>query len=836
MDQCGLPKEMALELFKPFVLNDLVEKGSAQNIKQAKKMVERAEDKVWDSLECVIKDHPVLLNRAPTLHRLGIQAFSPVLVEGRAIKLHPLCCTAFNADFDGDQMAVHLPLSAEAQEEARTLMLAAKNLLKPSDGRPVTVPTQDMVLGSYYLTLDKPGEKGEGKVFRDANEALMAYQDGVISIHAAIKVRVTKDLGDTKITKLVPATVGRIIFNEHIPQDLGYVDRTDPEHQLDYEISFKVGKSQLGKIIDRCLKIHGTATTAQVLDKIKAMGYKYSTRSGITVAVCDADIPPQKAQILADADAKIAKLNKQFNRGFISDTERKAEFISIWNQATEDVGTALNDNLDKYNNIYMMADSGARGSKNQIRQLAGMRGLIANTSGATIEMPIRANYREGLNILEYFISSRGARKGLADTALRTADSGYLTRRLVDVSQEVIIREDDCGTTDGIDVYEIREGNQLVEPLAERLVGRYLSEDFKDADGNVLVSREKLMNDQDAAKIVATGAEKVKVRSVLTCGLKNGVCAHCYGASLANGQLINIGEAVGIIAAQSIGEPGTQLTMRTFHTGGIASAEDITQGLPRVEELFESRRPKNAAIITKVSGKVRYEEIKKTRHAIITQNDGTEEAYAVPFGYRPKVYDGDTVIAGDALTEGSINPHDVLEVKGEEAVQNYIIAEVQKVYRLQGVDINDKHIEVIVRQMMRKIRITDPGDSFLLPGSIIGKNELTTVCEEIQARIDAGEVGLRMPESEAVLLGITKASLATDSFLSAASFQETTRVLTDAAIRGKIDPLLGLKENVIIGKLIPAGTGLYAEEREAEKAAAAAAAAAEAESAPEDNAG
>ena len=824
MDQCGLPKEMALELFKPFVLNDLVEKGSAQNIKQAKKMVERAEDKVWDSLECVIKDHPVLLNRAPTLHRLGIQAFSPVLVEGRAIKLHPLCCTAFNADFDGDQMAVHLPLSAEAQEEARTLMLAAKNLLKPSDGRPVTVPTQDMVLGSYYLTLDKPGEKGEGKVFRDANEALMA-----------IKVRVTKDLGDTKITKLVPATVGRIIFNEHIPQDLGYVDRTDPEHQLDYEISFKVGKSQLGKIIDRCLKNHGTATTAQVLDKIKAMGYKYSTRSGITVAVCDADIPPQKAQILADADAKIAKLNKQFNRGFISDTERKAEFISIWNQATEDVGTALNDNLDKYNNIYMMADSGARGSKNQIRQLAGMRGLIANTSGATIEMPIRANYREGLNILEYFISSRGARKGLADTALRTADSGYLTRRLVDVSQEVIIREDDCGTTDGIDVYEIREGNQLVEPLAERLVGRYLSEDFKDADGNVLVSREKLMNDQDAAKIVATGAEKVKVRSVLTCGLKNGVCAHCYGASLANGQLINIGEAVGIIAAQSIGEPGTQLTMRTFHTGGIASAEDITQGLPRVEELFESRRPKNAAIITKVSGKVRYEEIKKTRHAIITQNDGTEEAYAVPFGYRPKVYDGDTVIAGDALTEGSINPHDVLEVKGEEAVQNYIIAEVQKVYRLQGVDINDKHIEVIVRQMMRKIRITDPGDSFLLPGSIIGKNELTTVCEEIQARIDAGEVGLRMPESEAVLLGITKASLATDSFLSAASFQETTRVLTDAAIRGKIDPLLGLKENVIIGKLIPAGTGLYAEEREAEKAAAAAAAA-EAESAPEDNAG
>ncbi len=835
MDQCGLPKEMALELFKPFVLNDLVVKGSAQNIKQAKKMVERADDKVWDSLECVIKDHPVLLNRAPTLHRLGIQAFSPVLVEGRAIKLHPLCCTAFNADFDGDQMAVHLPLSAEAQEEARTLMLAAKNLLKPSDGRPVTVPTQDMVLGSYYLTIEKSGEKGEGKVFRDANEALMAYQDGIISIHANIKVRVTKDLGDTKITRLVPATVGRIIFNEHIPQDLGYVDRTDPEHQLDYEISFKVGKSQLGKIIDRCLKIHGTATTAQVLDKIKAMGYKYSTRSGITVAVSDAVIPPQKAEILADADAKIAKLNKRFNRGFISNYERQEEFKKIWNKATEDVGNALTANLDKYNNIFMMADSGARGSTNQIRQLAGMRGLIANTSGKTIEMPIRANYREGLTVLEYFISARGARKGLADTALRTADSGYLTRRLVDVSQEVIVREEDCGTTDGIDVYEIKEGKELVEKLGERLVGRFLSEDFKDKDGNVLVSRDKLMTDADAAKIVDSGAELVKIRSVLTCGLKNGVCARCYGASLATGQLINIGEAVGIIAAQSIGEPGTQLTMRTFHTGGIASAEDITQGLPRVEELFESRRPKNAAIIARVGGKVRYEKIKKQNNIIITQEDGTEEAYPISYDLRPRVYEGDTVNVGDPLTIGSFNPHDVLEVLGEEAVQNYIIAEVQKVYRMQGVDINDKHIEVIVRQMMRKIRITDPGDSYLLPGSIIGKNELTQVCEEIQQRIANGEVGLRMPQSEAVLLGITKASLATDSFLSAASFQETTRVLTDAAIRGKEDPLLGLKENVIIGKLIPAGTGLYAEEREAEKEALAAAEAA-AENTPEDNVG
>ena len=832
MDQCGLPKEMALELFKPFVLNDLVVKGSAQNIKQAKKMVERADDKVWDSLECVIKDHPVLLNRAPTLHRLGIQAFSPVLVEGRAIKLHPLCCTAFNADFDGDQMAVHLPLSAEAQEEARTLMLAAKNLLKPSDGRPVTVPTQDMVLGSYYLTIEKTGEKGEGKVFRDANEAIMAYQDGIISIHANIKVRVTKDLGDTRISRLVPATVGRIIFNEHIPQDLGYVDRTDPEHQLDYEISFKVGKSQLGKIIDRCLKIHGTATTAQVLDKIKAMGYKYSTRSGITVAVSDAVIPPQKAEILSDADAKIAKLNKRFNRGFISNYERQEEFKKIWNKATEDVGNALTANLDKYNNIFMMADSGARGSTNQIRQLAGMRGLIANTSGKTIEMPIRANYREGLTVLEYFISARGARKGLADTALRTADSGYLTRRLVDVSQEVIVREEDCGTTDGIDVYEIKEGKELVEKLGERLVGRYLSEDFRDKDGNVIVPHDKLMNDADAAKIVESGVEKIKIRSVLTCALKNGVCAHCYGASLATGQLINIGEAVGIIAAQSIGEPGTQLTMRTFHTGGIASAEDITQGLPRVEELFESRRPKNAAVIARVAGKVRYEKIKKQNNIIITQEDGTEEAYPISYDLRPRVYEGDTVNVGDPLTIGSFNPHDVLEVLGEEAVQNYIIAEVQKVYRMQGVDINDKHIEVIVRQMMRKIRITDPGDSYLLPGSIIGKNELTQVCDEIQKRIDNGEMGLRMPESEAVLLGITKASLATDSFLSAASFQETTRVLTDAAIRGKEDPLLGLKENVIIGKLIPAGTGLLAEQCQAESEAVSE----ETDNMPEDNVG
>lgn len=811
MDQCGLPKEMALELFKPFVLCDLVKNGVSQNIKQAKKLVERADDRVWDSLENVIKDHPVLLNRAPTLHRLGIQAFSPVLVEGRAIKLHPLCCTAFNADFDGDQMAVHLPLSKEAQEEAKTLMLAAKNLLKPSDGKPVTVPTQDMVLGSYYLTIDKAGEKGEGKVFRDANEAIMAYQDGVITIHAAIKVRVTKDLGDGKITRIVPTTAGRIIFNEHIPQDLGYVDRTDPDHQLDYEIGFKVGKKQLGQIIDRCLKIHGTATTAQVLDKIKAMGYKYSTRSGITVAVSDAEIPPQKAEIIKRADEEIAVMNKKFQRGFISDNERRESFVKIWNRATDDVSAALTNNLDHYNNIYMMADSGARGSEAQIRQLAGMRGLIANTSGATIEMPIKANYREGLNVLEYFISSRGARKGLADTALRTADSGYLTRRLVDVSQEVIIREDDCGTTNGIEVYEIREGNQLVEKLSERLVGRFLAEDFTAPDGSFTISSDKLLTDTDAERIIATGTDRVKVRSVLTCDLKNGVCAKCYGASLANGQLINRGEAVGVIAAQSIGEPGTQLTMRNFHTGGVVGAEDITQGLPRVEELFESRRPKNAAIITRISGSVKFEEIKKTRHAIITAEDGTQEAYAVPFGYRPKVQDGDVVTAGDALTEGSIYPPDVLAVKGEKAVQDYLISEVQKPYRLQGVDINDKHIEVIVRQMMRKVRVIDPGTSTMLAGAVIGKNEYEEMCAELKAREAEGEAVV-MPTSEPVLLGITKASLATDSFMSAASFQETTRVLTEAAIRGKVDPLTGLKENIIIGKLIPAGTGLLVQDQ------------------------
>ena len=813
MDQCGLPKEMAIELFKPFVMKELVARGLSNNIKSARKMVDRAKDEVWDVLEDVIKDHPVLLNRAPTLHRLGIQAFSPVLVEGRAIKLHPLVCTAYNADFDGDQMAVHLPLSNEAQDEARNLMLAANNLLKPSDGRPVAVPTQDMVLGSYYLTLSKAGEPGEGKVFRDFNEALMAYQEHLVTLQSAIKVRVTKDIGEEVITRIIDTTVGKIIFNEHIPQDLGFVDRSDPEKILNLEIDFKVGKKQLGQIIERCIKIHGTKMTSQVLDKIKALGYKYSTRAAITVAVCDASIPPKKKQILADADEEVMAINKNYARGFISNQERKNAVIDVWNKATNDVSDALTENLDQYNPIYMMADSGARGSINQIRQLAGMRGLIANTSGETIEVPIRANYREGLNIMEYFISSRGARKGLADTALRTADSGYLTRRLVDVSQEVIIRMEDCETTKGIEVYEIREGKERIEPLSERLIGRYLCEDFVDENGTVLVTKDKLMNDADAKKICDTGVQKVRIRSVLTCKAKHGVCAKCYGASLANGNPITMGEAVGIIAAQSIGEPGTQLTMRTFHTGGIANAEDITQGLPRVEELFESRRPKSSAIITMVSGVARIEEIKKTRHVIVRDEEtGVEEAYPVPFGYRMKVQDGDVLKKGDPLTEGSINPHDVLAANGEEAVQNYIISEVQKVYRLQGVDINDKHIEVIVRQMMRKVRVTEPGDSYLLPGSVIDKNEYIRIYEELEERQRNGEA-VTLPNHEPVLLGITKASLATDSFLSAASFQETTRVLTDAAIHGKVDPLLGLKENVIIGKLIPAGTGMTARDEE-----------------------
>jgi len=809
MYQCGLPKEMALELFKPFVMKILSENNNnIHNIKAARKAVERASPEVWDALERVIKGHPVMLNRAPTLHRLGIQAFEPVLVEGKALKLHPLACTAFNADFDGDQMAVHVPLSAEAQAEARFLMLAANNLLKPSDGKPVTVPTQDMVLGSYYLTLDKDGEFGEGKIFRDTNEAIMAYETKAVSLHAKIKVRREGEWNGQKRSVLIDTTVGRIIFNQPIPQDLGYVDRTKEENFMKYEIDFLVGKKQLGQIFDKCIKKHGTQLTSVVLDDVKSQGYKYSTKGAITVAVCDAEIPPAKKEIIKDAEGKIDRVTKMYRRGLMSNEERYNNVLKIWEQATKDVTEALQGNLGRYNPIFMMADSGARGSMNQIRQLAGMRGLIANTSGKTIEIPIRANYREGLNILEYFISSRGARKGLADTALRTADSGYLTRRLVDVSQEVIIREEDCGTTDGIVVYDIKPDKSVIETMHERLLGRYLCEDFKDADGNVLVSSNKIMDDHDADIIVDSGVEKIKIRSILDCRAKHGVCKKCYGSNLANGMPVTIGEAVGIIAAQSIGEPGTQLTMRTFHTGGVAGAEDITQGLPRVEELFEARKPKRLAIISEIGGRVTFEDIKKNRHAVITDLEtGEKKEYLIPFGSRTKVEEGQMIEAGDLITEGSVNPHDVLTIKGTEAVQDYLIEEVQNAYRMQGVDINDKHIEVIVRQMMKKIRIDDPGDTALLSGSVVDKGDFYAANAEIEKRIANGETGLALATYTPMLLGITKASLATDSFLSAASFQETTRVLTDAAIKGKVDPLMGLKENVIIGKLVPAGTGM-----------------------------
>ena len=810
MYQCGLPKEMALELFKPFVMKILVENNAAGNIKAARKAVERAKPEVWDALEKVIKGHPVLLNRAPTLHRLGIQAFEPVLVEGRALKLHPLACTAFNADFDGDQMAVHVPLSAEAQAEARFLMLASNNLLKPSDGRPVTVPTQDMVLGSYYLTLDKDGEPGEGKIFRDCDEAIMAYDAKVVSLHAKIKVRRTLEINGVMKTGLVDTTVGRIIFNRPIPQDLGFVDRTNPENDLKFEIDFLVGKKQLGKIFDKCIRIHGTQRTSEVLDAVKAQGYKYSTKSAITVAVCDAEIPPTKKDIIARAEKQVDQVTKMYKRGFMSNQERYEKVLKVWETATNDVSDALQANLGRYNPIFMMADSGARGSMSQIRQLAGMRGLIANTAGKTIEIPIRANYREGLNILEYFISSRGARKGLADTALRTADSGYLTRRLVDVSQDVIIREDDCGTTEGIEVFEIKEGKESIESFHERLLGRYLCEDFKDpATGEVLVSKDKLMGDDEADLIVSKGVERIKLRSILHCRAKHGVCKRCYGANLANGQPVTVGEAVGIIAAQSIGEPGTQLTMRTFHTGGVAGAEDITQGLPRVEELFEGRKPKHLAIISEIAGVVKFEEIKKNRHAVIYNAEtGEQRSYLIPFGSRVRVEEGQVIEAGEMITEGSVNPHDVLAIKGTEAVQNYLIQEVQKAYRMQGVDINDKHIEVIIRQMMKKVRIDDNGSTKLLPTTLVDKSELYAANDEVRARIANGEEGLTEATYTPMLLGITKASLATDSFLSAASFQETTRVLTDAAIKGKVDPLMGLKENVIIGKLVPAGTGMH----------------------------
>ncbi len=799
--QCGLPKEMALELFKPFVMKKLVDEGLAQHIKSAKRMVEKIKPEVWDVLEEVIKEHPVLLNRAPTLHRLGIQAFEPVLVEGRAIKLHPLVCTAYNADFDGDQMAVHVPLSMEAQAEARFLMLAANNILKPQDGKPVMTPTQDMVLGCYYLTADEDGVPGEGKYFSSPEEAITAYQLGYIHIHAKIKVKMTKEIDGVKKSKIIETTVGKIIFNEAIPQDLGYVDRTNPETAFDLEINDLVDKSKLGKILDRVYRLHGPTKTAETLDKIKELGFRYSTKAAITVSVSDMVIPKEKEKLLKEADEMVSKIESQFRRGLISEEERYESIIRTWNMTTEKVTEALMTSLDKFNPIFMMAHSGARGSKNQIRQLAGMRGLMADPSGRIIELPIRSNFREGLNVLEFFISTHGARKGLADTALRTADSGYLTRRLVDVSQDVIVREDDCGTDEGIYVEEIREGNEIIEKLADRIIGRVAAEDVIDNEGNIIVRRNELINEEEAEKIEKAGITKVRIRSLLTCKSRHGVCRMCYGRDLATGELVNIGEAVGIIAAQAIGEPGTQLTMRTFHTGGVAGS-DITQGLPRVEELFEARKPKGLAVISEISGVVRINESKKRREVIVTDEENNiSKTYLIPYGSRLKVHDGQVIQAGDELTEGSVNPHDLLKIKGIFAVQTYLLQEVQKVYRLQGVEINDKHIEVIIRQMMRKVKVEDPGDTSMLPGELI---DMFKFEDENKKAI---EKGLRPATGRRALLGITKAALATDSFLSAASFQETTRVLTDAAIKGKVDPLLGLKENVIIGKLIPAGTGL-----------------------------
>ena len=876
MYQCGLPKEMALELFKPFVMKRLVETGGASNIKTARKMVDRVRPEVWDALGTVIKEHPVLLNRAPTLHRLGIQAFEPVLVEGRAIKLHPLVCTAYNADFDGDQMAVHVPLSAEAQAEARFLMLAANNLLKPSDGKPVAVPTQDMVLGSYYLTLTKFDEPGVGKIFRSEDEAIMAYESGVIGLHSPIRVRRTGEWNGETITRMIDATVGFFIFNRSIPQDLGFAKRTEG-HELDLEICFtrknedkvtieseddikqnKVGKKTLGKIIDACIKKHGTSETAIVLDNVKSTGYKYSTKGAITVSVSDAIIPPKKAEYIAESEKEIEEITKKFNRGLASEADKKRLVIESWNRTTEKVADALKDNLDEYNPIFMMADSGARGSMNQIRQLAGMRGLIANTSGEIIEVPIRANYREGLNILEYFISSRGARKGLADTALRTADSGYLTRRLVDVSQDVIVREDDCETDDGLTIYAIYDrpievyknaersemekarldGKTLtldereellarlgkpIEPLSERLTGRFLLNDCVDnSTGEVVMAAGEMLSEEDAVKVYETERKNqdtiypcVEIRSILGCHAKHGVCKKCYGANLANGKTVTVGEAVGIIAAQSIGEPGTQLTMRTFHTGGIANAEDITQGLPRVEELFEARRPKRAAFISGIDGTVSIRDGKRNKEIYVIAEDASDERkYVIPYDYTIKVEDGVKVKAGDPLTEGVYAPQDILESflqngnkAGELAVRTYIIEEVQRTYRSQGVDINDKHIEVIVRQMMKKLLVEDAGSTSFINNTQVDRGDFFAEKKAIKERIAAGEQGLQVPTARPTLLGITKASLATDSFLSAASFQETTRVLTDAAIRGKVDNLFGLKENVIIGKLVPAGTGM-----------------------------
>ncbi len=798
--QCGVPKEMAVELFKPFVMKELVGRGIAHNIKNAKRMVERLRPEVWDILEEVIKDHPVMLNRAPTLHRLGIQAFEPVLVEGRAIKLHPLVCTAFNADFDGDQMAIHVPLSPEAQAEARFLMLSVNNLLKPQDGKPVTVPTQDMILGSYYLTMEEAGEPGEGTYFKDVDEALLAYQNGDLGLHAKIFVRMYKEIdGEVKFKK-IQTTVGRIIYNQGIPQDLGFVDRNDPEKAFDLEIDFPVIKKNLGKIVAKCIDKHGLSEAAEVLDYIKATGFKYSTKGAITVSASDVTSPKEKEKILAEADKKVENIAKQYKRGLITNEERYNETIKVWDDATKEVTKAMEENFDDMNPIYMMAKSGARGNINQLRQIAGMRGLMADTQGKAVEIPIKANFREGLDPLEYFISSHGGRKGLADTALRTADSGYLTRRLVDVSQDIIVREHDCGTHEGIVVKDIKDGNQVLEPLQERLLGRYPLEDVYDPNTKeLIVDKDTMMTDDIANKIVEAGITELKVRSSLCCRTAHGVCAKCYGMGLATREEVNIGEPVGIIAAQSIGEPGTQLTMRTFHEGGVAGG-DITQGLPRVEELFEARKPKGLAIISEIAGKVKVKEDKKKKEVIVTSKEDSK-TYTIPFGSKLHVKDGDEIKAADQITEGSVNPNEILVISGVDGVYNYLIQEVQKVYRNQGVDINDKHIEVIGRQMLKKVKITDGGETDMFPGSLVDMYEFEAKNKQ------AEEEGKIPAKGKRALLGITKAALATDSFLSAASFQETTRVLTDAAIKGKVDPLIGLKENVIIGKLIPAGTGM-----------------------------
>ena len=810
--QCGLPKEMAIELFKPFVMKELVANGTAHNIKNAKKMVERLQPEVWDVLEEVIKEHPVMLNRAPTLHRLGIQAFEPILVEGKAIKLHPLVCTAYNADFDGDQMAVHVPLSQEAQAECRFLLLSPNNLLKPSDGGPVAVPSQDMVLGIYYLTQLRPGAKGEGMFFKSVNEAILAYENGYITLHSQIKVRVTKTLANgAEKTGTIDATLGRLLFNEIIPQDLGFVDREVEGNELKMEIDFHVGKKQLKQILEKVINTHGATQTAEVLDDVKAIGYKFSTRAAMTVSISDMTVPPQKPQMMQEAQDTVDKITKNYKRGLITEEERYKEVVETWKATDDKLTEALLTGLDKYNNIFMMADSGARGSDKQIKQLAGMRGLMADTTGRTIELPIKSNFREGLDVLEYFMSAHGARKGMSDTALRTADSGYLTRRLVDVSQDLIIREMDCcegKEIPGMYVKAFTDGKEEIESLQERITGRFSCETIKNKDGEILVKANHMITPKRAARIMSEGVdangkpfEQIKIRTILNCKSHVGVCAKCYGSNMATGEPVQVGESVGIIAAQSIGEPGTQLTMRTFHNGGVAGG-DITQGLPRVEELFEARKPKGLAIITEISGVATLKDTKKKREIIVTNSEtGESKTYLIPYGSRIKVQDGVYLDAGDELTEGSVNPHDILRIKGVNAVQDYMLREVQRVYRLQGVEINDKHIEVIVRQMMKKIRIEDNGDTELLPGTMVDILDFEDINEEMIAQ------GKEPAEGKQVMLGITKASLATNSFLSAASFQETTKVLTEAAIKGKVDPLIGLKENVIIGKLIPAGTGM-----------------------------